>query len=45
MSYGITATLGRAEIVKHSVIINYPSKSSNNLNMIIKKPKKKYANV
>jgi hypothetical protein len=41
MSYGITATLGRAEIVKHLAIINYRSRTSNHLNMIIKKPKKK----
>jgi len=40
ISFGTTATLDRAEIVKHLAIINYRSRTSNNLKTIIKKSKK-----
>ena len=43
--FGTTETLDWAEIVKHLAIINYRSRTSNNLKMTIKKPKKMYANV
>jgi hypothetical protein len=39
----ITATLGRAEIMKHLAIINYRSRMNNNVNMIIKKLKQMHA--